>query len=100
MPYAKKICPTCHNPMDGRSQQCRKCKPSYLRTQEHRLLMSVHTKGKKKKYPSASTRPEIAEKIRQAWTPEKREAARKSRATKSTVPIPEGGGFDPSDLFK
>ena len=38
--------------------------------------MSDRTKGRPKKYPSASTNPEVAEKIRQAWSPEMREAAR------------------------
>jgi 5-methylcytosine-specific restriction endonuclease McrA len=38
--------------------------------------MSDRTKGTPKNRPSASTRPEVADKIRQWWTPERREAAR------------------------
>jgi hypothetical protein len=39
--------------------------------------MSARTTGKPKAYRPASERPEVAEKIRQSWTPEKREAAQK-----------------------
>jgi hypothetical protein len=38
--------------------------------------MSEVTTGKPKAYPSASTRPEVAERIRLAWTPEMKESAR------------------------
>ncbi len=55
---------------------CRKCKPSYDRSEEHRTRMSAALVGRTHDYPSASTRPDVAEKIRQGWTPEKREAAR------------------------
>lgn len=51
-------------------------RPTYERTQEHRELMSARTLGKPKNYPSASTTPEVAEKIRQAWAEEKKDAAR------------------------
>ena len=76
MPSPKKQCPTCPNLMHPTASQCRKCKPSYERTPEHRSLMTSRTVGKPKAYPSASNRPEIAQKIAQAWTPEMREAAR------------------------
>lgn len=38
--------------------------------------MSLRTTGRKKQHRSASERPEVAERIRQSWTLEKREAAR------------------------
>ena len=59
------------------STQCRKCKPSYTRTDDHRQKMSEALAGRKHDYPSASTQPEVAEKIRSTWTPERREAARR-----------------------
>ena len=58
------------------SQQCRQCNPSYVRTDEHRELMRGVVMGRVHDYPSASTRPEVARAIRDAWTPEKREEAR------------------------
>jgi hypothetical protein len=45
-------------------------------TDEHKANLSAALKGKRHNWSSASTRPEIAEKIRQSWTPEKREQAR------------------------
>jgi HNH endonuclease len=62
--------------MKAESQQCRQCKPTYERTAEHRVKMSSVLQGKPHSWRSASTRPEVADKIRQTWTPEKREAAR------------------------
>lgn len=53
-----------------------KNRKTYERTPEHCKLMSDRTKGKKKNYPSPSTKPEVAEKIRQAWTDKMKEAAR------------------------
>lgn len=55
---------------------CRKCKPSYDRSEDHRIRMSAALVGRTHSYPSASTRPDVAEKIRQSWTPAKRESAR------------------------
>ena len=62
--------------MSPKAAMCRKCKPSYDRSEEHRTRMSAALVGRTHDYPSASTRPDVAEKIRQGWTPEKREAAR------------------------
>lgn len=62
--------------MGPTSSQCRKCNPSYVRTAEHRERMSQTLAGRTRSTPSASTRPEVAEQIRQWWTPERREEAR------------------------
>ena len=78
------LCIDCGAPVGRRVKRCPECakialcnRQTYERTPEHRALMSDRTQGKPKNYPSASTNPEVAEKIRQAWTPEKREAARR-----------------------
>src|SRR3990167_1855941 len=75
MPYAKKKCPTCNGIMDGRSAQCRKCKPSYKRTEKHRQFSSFLWKGKPKNYPTGGSLPGVAEKIRSAWTKKMRKLA-------------------------
>jgi 5-methylcytosine-specific restriction endonuclease McrA len=49
---------------------------SYERTAEHRAKMSAARKGKPHSYRSASTTPEVANKIQAWWTPERREAKR------------------------
>src|SRR3990167_9748010 len=74
MPSPKHPCQSCGKPT--RRPLCRKCKPPYQRTPELNQAMSERTKGIRRDYPSASTRPEVAESIRQAWTPAMREAAR------------------------
>jgi 5-methylcytosine-specific restriction endonuclease McrA len=58
------------------ASQCRKCKPSYERTDEHRAKLSAALTGKRHSYRSASTRPEVAARIQAWWTPERREAKR------------------------
>lgn len=76
MPSPRKNCPTCVGKMHPNALQCRKCKPSYVRSSEHRALMVARTVGKPKAYPTGGSLPGVAEKIRLAWSPEKREAAR------------------------
>ena len=76
MPSPKIPCPSCGQPMSPKAVMCRKCKPSYDRSEDHRIRMSAALVGRTHSYPSASTRPDVAEKIRQSWTPEKRESAR------------------------
>lgn len=76
MPSPKKQCPTCGNPMHPKASQCRTCKPSYERTPVHRALMTEVLTGRTHDYPSASNRPEVAAKIQEWWTPERREAKR------------------------
>ena len=76
-------CIECGASVPRKVKRCHRCnsvhlrmRPVYPRTAEHRRRMSEATTGKPKAYPSASTRPEVAERIRQAWTPEMKEAAR------------------------
>lgn len=76
MPRKKIPCPTCGQPMAPTSQQCRRCKPSYERTDEHRAKLSAALTGKPHNWRSASTRPAVAEKIQSWWTPERREQKR------------------------
>lgn len=62
----------------ARLSEARKGKATYQRTPEHNQLMSARTTGiRRPGFRAASTTPEVAEKIRQSWTPEKREAARR-----------------------
>lgn len=81
MPTPKKPCPTCGQPMSPKASQCRRCKPSYERTDWHRQIAVTAQLGVPKSHTwrtgrPPSTRPEVAQKIREAWTPEKREEAR------------------------
>jgi len=76
MPWKKVPCPVCGQPKSRKAQACRKCSTPYERSPEWRENMSQRMKGKKKGYPSASTRPEVAAKIQAWWTPERREAKR------------------------
>lgn len=69
VPRKVKRCPPCNSAF-------RKVRPTYERTPERNLVMSQATKGLKRPYPTGGSLPGVAEKIRQGWTPEKREAAR------------------------
>lgn len=76
MPQKKLPCPTCDDLMGPRSSQCRKCKPTYDRTPESKAKMSTATAGKPKPHLKGRKRPAHAEKMREIWTPERREAKR------------------------
>jgi hypothetical protein len=77
MPYKKVPCPDCGQPKSRTAQKCIACNPpTRARTTETRAKMSAAQRGKRHSWSSGSTRPEVAERIRQSWTPEKREAAR------------------------
>lgn len=82
MPRKKNACPHCDNLKRATAQMCRECRDRnpYKRTEQHREKMSARTKGRPKPegFVPASKRPEVAEKIRQSWTPERR--AEKSKA--------------------
>lgn len=73
MPSPKKNCPTCSNLMHPRAEHCRKCKPF---SEKHRANISAALKGRTHKYHSGSVRPDVARKIIDYWTPERREEAR------------------------
>jgi 5-methylcytosine-specific restriction endonuclease McrA len=81
MPAPKHPCPDCGTPT--RSTRCRSCTPPYERTAEHRATMSQAQTGKRHSYRSASTRPEVAAKIQDWWTPERREARRQAMLAKN-----------------
>lgn len=74
MPRPKHPCTGCGAPT--RATRCRSCVKPYERTPEHRALQSEVHRGKRHSWRSASSRPEVADKIRQAWTPQMREGAR------------------------
>ena len=76
MPRRKIPCPECGEPMAATSEKCRGCKPSYQRTAVHRLKMSNAVKGKPKPWLKGRKRPDHAEKMREWWTPERREKKR------------------------
>src|SRR4051812_3970043 len=75
MPRRKTPCPTCGQPMAVTSEQCRRCKPTYTRTDEHRAKVSQAT-TKPKPWLKGRKRPETGRKIQAWWTPERREARR------------------------
>ena len=64
----------------------RKGKPSYERTPEIREKERRAHLGKSNAYPSASTRPEVAQKIRDWWTPERREQRRQENLERNKDP--------------
>ncbi len=89
-----KPCPLCGKPMHRQSPRCKTCamadpkvrqriskaqigRPSYIRTEAHRRRMSEKLQGEPKPNLLGKRRPEVAVKIQQWWTPERREAARK-----------------------
>jgi 5-methylcytosine-specific restriction endonuclease McrA len=76
MPRPKIPCPQCGQPKSAQAELCRRCKPTYERTDQHRARLSAALKGKPHSYRSASTRPEVAARIAEWWTPERREAKR------------------------
>lgn len=78
MPRKKVPCPQCGLPKAAESELCRRCRPTYERTPESRAKLSAALKGRRHSYRSGSTRPEIAAKIRDWWTPERKEARRLS----------------------
>ena len=77
MPSHKIPCPTCPGLMSPKSSQCRKCKPSYVRTDETRAKNSVSQKGKPKPKLKGRKRKEHSAKMKAFWAdPARREAAR------------------------
>ena len=76
MPRKKIECPVCGGLMGATSELCRKCKPTYQRTVEHRATMSRALTGKPRPSMQGKKRPEVGAKIREWWTPERREAKR------------------------
>jgi len=89
-------CPVCGGKMHRQSKRCHTCyaiqqsspearaalsekrkgQPTYRRTAEHRGRMSKALMGKPRPWLQGRKRPEVAQKIAAAWTPEMREAAR------------------------
>jgi len=62
--------------MSAQAQQCRACKPSYVRTPESREKMSRALKGKPKPWLRGRKRPDHSNAMKEWWTPERREAKR------------------------
>src|SRR3990167_1287072 len=100
-------CPLCGSLMHRQSKRCRVCyvkaelqspearlrmsqqrqgKPSYIRTAEHREKMSERFLGKHRNWNSASKRPEVAQKIKDWWTPERREIRRQENLLRNVDP--------------
>lgn len=76
MPRKKTPCPGCGLPMVVTSEMCRTCKPTYVRTPEHRAALSAALVGKPKPWLRGKRRPEVGRKIAAWWTDERREAKR------------------------
>lgn len=72
MPRKKIPCPTCDGLMAAASQQCRKCKPTYQRTQDHKDRMSLSRRGKPKPWLKGRKRPNHSQAMKDWWTPERR----------------------------
>jgi len=62
--------------MAATSERCRKCKPTYQRTDETRAKLSAALAGKPKPWLQGRKRPDVGQKIAAWWTPERREAKR------------------------
>ena len=65
VPRKVKRCPPCNQEFLAR-------RPTYERTDEHKQLMSERLKGQPHTWRSASETQEVAAKIRDWWTPERR----------------------------
>ena len=76
MPRKKIHCPKCGLPMAATSEMCRKCKPTYQRTDETRKKLSLALSGKPKPWLWGKKRPKVGRKIAAWWTPDRREAKR------------------------
>src|SRR3990167_3067220 len=76
MPRKKIPCPECGQPMAATSEKCRKCQPTYHRTEETRQKMSVALLGKPKPWLLGKKRPQVGRKISAWWTPARREEKR------------------------
>jgi len=62
--------------MEARSQQCRACKPTYIRTDATRAKLSATLAGKPKPWLKGKKRPKVGRKIAAWWTEERREEKR------------------------
>jgi hypothetical protein len=100
MPSPKKPCPTCGQPMRAQSQQCRKCKPTYERTPEHRSRMTAATAGKPKPHLRGRQRPDHAETMREFWTLERREAKRQEMLRRNPAARYHGLSASAADRLK
>ena len=76
-------CLDCGIPVGRKVKRCpehhrasMKQRPGYLRTPEHRELMSARLRGKPKNYVTGGSLPGVSEKIAAAWTPEMKAAAK------------------------
>ena len=76
MPRKKIPCPSCGLPMAATSEQCRQCKPSYVRTPEHNASLSILLSGKPKPWLAGKKRPDVGQKIAAWWTQDRRQAKR------------------------
>jgi len=82
------LCIDCGAPVNRRVKRCPEChqkflrnKPTYERTPEHRAKMSERLKGVQHNWRTGkppSCQPEVADKIREWWTPERREEWREN----------------------
>src|SRR4051812_15324822 len=85
MPYKQKPCPTCDQMMDGRSEQCRSCKPSYQRTNAHRQKMSAVLIGQPKPWLKGRKRQKHSRLMKKWWTQTRRKAASHQRSKPSSL---------------
>ena len=72
-------CIDCGSAVPRKVKRCSACnqvflcnRPTYTRTAAHKELMSERLKGQPHTWRSASETPEVAAKIREWWTPERR----------------------------
>jgi hypothetical protein len=71
--------------MTPTAQMCRKCKPSYQRTDEHRRKLSEALRGKPKPWLRGRKRPEHSETMKEWWTTERRDAKRAEMLKRSPL---------------
>lgn len=83
MPSPKIPCPTCGRPMHPKAKQCRQCKPTYERTDEHRQRMSEVLSGAPKPWLQGRQRPDHSDAMKKWWTPERREQKRQEMLSRN-----------------
>lgn len=78
-----RACIECGAPVPRKVKRCPPCneaflkrRPTYQRTPEHRQRMIEATKGKPRPWNRVPRAPDVVQKLRDSWTPERREAAR------------------------
>jgi len=71
--------------MSAGSERCRKCKPSYLRLDEHKAKLSAALRGKPKPWLRGRKRPDHSEMMKEWWTEDRRQAKREEMLARNPL---------------